>query len=55
MNLVEKFIGIMKTCRNCGAKWRLNYPFGRKSRGSVTMIVEHKKGCRYGKHSEMEY
>lgn len=31
----------------CGAKWRVNYPFGRKDKARVTFISKHKDGCPY--------
>lgn len=33
-------------CR-CGAKWRVNYPFGRNGRGVVSFEREHKSYCRF--------
>jgi hypothetical protein len=36
----------------CDAKWRTNYPFGRKSKGRTTMVREHRKGCTYKKEEK---
>lgn len=32
---------------DCGARWRTNYPFGRKSKGKTTMINGHANKCQY--------
>jgi len=39
----------MKKCKYCGAKWRLNYPYGRKSEARKIYINEHKFNCRGNK------
>ncbi len=34
----------------CGARWRINRPFGKKSRARVVFLVEHKQSCIYKKY-----
>jgi len=36
----------MRRCR-CGARWRINYPFGRNSKPRITFIKKHHNKCRY--------
>jgi len=38
----------MKKCR-CGAKWRINYPFGRNSKPRKVYIQKHDENCRFKK------
>jgi hypothetical protein len=42
----------MKKCKYCRAKWRINYPHGRKSKRVVSFIINHEKGCKYLKHEK---
>ena len=37
----------MPRCKRCGAKWRINYPFGKKGGARVTMLIEHTEKCKF--------
>lgn len=45
--MVVRNILKMPTCKHCGAKWRINYPFGRNSKKRITWVKKHKSYCRY--------
>lgn len=34
-------------CKYCGAKWRINYPFGKKSKPVIIYIKEHHEECSH--------
>jgi len=36
---------VLKRCKHCGAMWRKNYPFGRKSKALTHWIKPHEKDC----------
>ena len=40
----------MKKCK-CGAKWRINYPYGKKNKSIKTFEKEHSKDCK-NKHNK---
>jgi hypothetical protein len=39
----------MKHKCKCGAKWIMNHPHGKKSRGIKTVIKEHKQFCKHNR------
>ena len=45
----------MKKCKKCGAKWRINFPFGRKSKGRATFVRNHSKECIHHKNNKKKY
>ena len=36
----------MGSCK-CGAKWRINYTHGKKSKSIKTFIIKHQKDCKH--------
>jgi len=36
----------MKRCE-CGAKWRINWPHGKRSKSITTFLVKHRHKCKY--------
>lgn len=43
----------MNKCK-CGARWNINYPFGRNSKPRVSFTKHHAKDCRYRKEQKKE-
>lgn len=39
----------MRRCKYCGAKWRINYPYGKVSGGRITFIKRHDDNCKFVK------
>ena len=42
-------VELVNKCK-CGARWRINYPFGKKNKGIKIYIIKHKKDCKYNKN-----
>lgn len=36
----------------CGAKWRVNFPFGKKSKSITSFAIPHKPKCAFRKKKE---
>jgi len=36
----------MKYCQSCGAFYRINYPFGKKSKHRIHLMNQHMKECK---------
>jgi len=40
----------MNKCK-CGAEWKINYPFGKKSKARTTFLIKHKSNCEKRKNT----